>query len=95
MIFSKYSIFFQNFFILCLSGKNHSLLNFFHQTFDYHITIIISLLLEDTTFIKEVLKNKPSFAITTGHRKEYKKIMDDLKVKHQIVYILSPQDDWK
>jgi len=21
--------------------------------------------------------------------------MDDLKVKHQIVYILSPQDDWK
>ena len=36
------------------------------------------------TFLRGALKDKPSFAITTDHRREYKKIMDDLKVKHQL-----------
>jgi len=36
------------------------------------------------TFLKEVLKNKPSFAITTDHRRGYKEMMDDLKVRHQL-----------
>ena len=36
------------------------------------------------TFLKEVLKNKPHLAITTDHRREYKKMMDDLNVEHQL-----------
>ncbi|RZN68479.1 MAG: hypothetical protein EF807_05855 [Candidatus Methanolliviera hydrocarbonicum] len=30
------------------------------------------------------LKDKPHFAITTDHRREYKEMMDDLRVRHQL-----------
>jgi transposase-like protein len=36
------------------------------------------------TFLRGALKDKPSSAITADHRREYKKIMDDLKVRHQL-----------
>jgi transposase-like protein len=36
------------------------------------------------TFLKESLKDKPLFAITTDHRRKYKKMMDKLRVKHQL-----------
>src|ERR1039458_7032224 len=35
-------------------------------------------------FIRESTKNKPLKAITTDHVPEYKNIMDELKVKHQL-----------
>jgi transposase-like protein len=35
-------------------------------------------------FIRESTKNKPLIAITTDHVPEYKNIMDELKVKHQL-----------
>lgn len=36
------------------------------------------------TFIQESTNNQPLIAITTDHFREYKKIMDELKVKHQL-----------
>jgi transposase-like protein len=35
-------------------------------------------------FIQESTKNKPLKAITTDHIPEYKNIMNELKVKHQL-----------
>ena len=36
------------------------------------------------TFLRERLRDKPLFTITTDHKREYKKMMDDLKVRHQL-----------
>jgi len=35
-------------------------------------------------FLKEAFRNKPLFAVTTDHRREYKGIMADLGAKHQL-----------
>jgi hypothetical protein len=35
-------------------------------------------------FIQESTKNKPLIAITTDHMREYKAIIDELEVKHQL-----------